>query len=43
MFLQGPGGGRSADDWEININLLEAEVKINEGAFGTLYKGSYCG
>ncbi len=31
------------DDWELDPRDIELNVKVASGAFGDLYKGTYCG
>ena len=31
------------DDWELDPSEIKFQEKIASGAFGDLYKGSYCG
>lgn len=33
----------TSDDWELDPADLQFHEKINSGAFGDLYRGTYCG
>ena len=37
------GEASSSDDWELDPADLQFHEKINSGAFGDLYRGTYCG
>ena len=37
------GEASASDDWELDPADLEFHEKINSGAFGDLYRGSFCG
>jgi hypothetical protein len=39
----GPSGQAAPDDWELDPADIVFAHKIAAGAFGDLYKGSYCG
>ena len=39
----GPSGQAAPDDWELDPADIAFQEKIASGAFGDLYKGSYCG
>ena len=39
----GISGQAAADDWELDPADIAFQEKIASGAFGDLYKGSYCG